>query len=171
MPHDAPRETPLQVGLELPSETATERLAAAIAPVLERGDVLLLEGPIGAGKTAFARALVQHRLRLAGAPVEEVPSPSYTLVQTYTAGPLEIWHADLYRLSQAGDAAELGLDEAVDSAVCLIEWPDRLGAAVPAGALRIVFAPGTAPEARHVTLSGPVAWARRLAGVLGRAHA
>ena len=87
---------------------------------LGAGDVLLLEGPIGAGKTAFARALIAARLAAAGAPAEDIPSPTFTLVQTYLAGPLEIWHADLYRLSHPDEAAELGLEHPVDRPLDLL---------------------------------------------------
>lgn len=153
-------------GIRLHDEAATRGLAGALAPILGPGDVLLLEGPIGAGKTAFARALIAARLEAAGAEPEDIPSPTFTLVQTYIAGPLEIWHADLYRLTHPDEATELGLEEACETALCLIEWPDRLGAATPAGALRLTFAPGPAETARRLTLSGPQDWAARLAPLL-----
>jgi len=148
--------------LTLPTEADTARFAAAIAQILARGDTLLLHGPVGAGKSAFARALIRARL---GAPDEDVPSPTFTLVQTYPHGAGDVWHADLYRLSHPDEAAELGLDEAFAQAICLIEWPDRL-AAPPPGALHLTFA---AREHDHrVTLDGPPAWGARLPD-LGRA--
>jgi tRNA threonylcarbamoyladenosine biosynthesis protein TsaE len=108
-------------------------LALQIAPGLGAGDVILLEGGLGAGKTHFARALIQALLPVP----EDVPSPTFTLVQTYDTGGVEIWHADLYRLSSLDEVYELGLDEAFQSAICLIEWPDRLGADRPSDALTI----------------------------------
>lgn len=136
-----------------------------MAPGLRAGDVLLLEGPIGAGKTHFARALIQARLAQAGA-VEDVPSPTYTLVQVYQAGPLEIWHADLYRLGHPDDVLELGLVEAFETALCLVEWPDRLGDLVPPGALRLGFAPAAREDCRRVTMtSDDPLWGPRLAEV------
>jgi tRNA threonylcarbamoyladenosine biosynthesis protein TsaE len=139
--------------LALASPAATEALAARLAPHLRAGDVLLLEGPIGAGKTHFARALIGALQRAAGQPAEEVPSPSFTLVQGYAAGDLEIWHADLYRLSDCGELAELGLETAFGTALVLVEWPDRLGRPPPqALTLRFADLPQAGEEARQVTL-------------------
>lgn len=138
-----------RVELILRSPAATEALACWLAPRLAAGDWLLLEGPLGAGKTALARALVGARLAAAGAPAEEVPSPSFTLVQTYAAGGLEIRHADLYRLGGPADVAELGLDEGAEAALTLVEWPDRLGPLAPARALRLTLAPDPACDARR----------------------
>lgn len=102
-----------------------------------------------------------------------MPSPTFTLVQVYDAGPLEIWHADLYRLGHVDEVVELGLDAAFATALCLVEWPDRLGPLAPEGALWFRLAPGEAEDARLLTLSsGNAGWADRLAGVLnGRADA
>ena len=121
--------------LHLVDADATARLGQWFATRLQAGDCLLLEGQIGAGKSHFARAFIQARLGRA----EDVPSPTFTLVQTYQAD-IEIWHADLYRLSHPDEVLELGLEEAFDSAICLIEWPDRLGSLLPKGALRLRFA-------------------------------
>src|SRR6056297_2376404 len=112
--------------LTLATPESTDRLAALLAPLLVAGDVVLLSGPIGAGKTHFARALIQTRLAAQGR-MEDIPSPTFTLVQTYDDEEVEIWHADLYRLTSADDVIELGLDEAFETAITLIEWPDRLG--------------------------------------------
>jgi tRNA threonylcarbamoyladenosine biosynthesis protein TsaE len=147
--------------LTLADEAATTRLAGCLAPRLGAGDCLLLSGDIGAGKTSFARALIRARL---GHPREDVPSPSFTLVQTYDAGDVVIWHVDLYRLSGPDGALELGLDAAFDQGLCLIEWPDRLGEMAPPGALSLAFVAGTAGHA--VTISGPALWLERLEGCL-----
>ncbi len=143
-----------------PDETA--RFAATLAGVLTPGDVLLLEGQIGGGKTHFARALIQARLEADGAPFEDVPSPTFTLVQTYDTGRVEIWHADLYRLSHVDEVEELGLADAFDDAICLVEWPDRLGELAPPRALRLAFASGEEPETRRVAAYGDAAWGDRL---------
>lgn len=152
--------------IELKNEVATQQLAENLAPVLGSGDTLLLEGSIGAGKTAFARALIQSSLASAGAPPEDIPSPTFTLVQTYQAGSLEIWHADLYRLTHPSEIIELGLDEAFDHALCLIEWPQRLEDYTPKNALKLVFKSGHDEDARLLILSGPNDWENRLSTIV-----
>jgi tRNA threonylcarbamoyl adenosine modification protein YjeE len=151
---------PLPITFELADEAATTAFAERLAPRLGPGDTLLLSGPIGAGKTHFARALIKARLRAAGWD-EDVPSPTFTLVQTYDDGRCEIWHADLYRLATA---SELGLDEAFGDAIVLVEWPDRLGSDVPAGALRLEFGSGPDDGSRRLTArSDDARWAAMLA--------
>lgn len=118
----------------LPDEAATEALARWFAPRLVAGDCILLDGPIGAGKSHFARALIRARL---AHPNEDVPSPTFTLVQVYQADSVEIWHADLYRLGHPDEAWELGLDQAFQSAITLIEWPERLGSMAPKDAIHL----------------------------------
>ena len=144
--------------LRLADTEATARLAKRLAPMLGPGDVLLLDGDIGAGKTTFARALIRALL---ANPVEDVPSPTFTLVQTYVAPAAEVWHCDLYRLTDPQEVLELGLDEAFETAICLVEWPDRLGADAPRDALHCSFA----AEADHhdLAFAGPAAWQERLA--------
>lgn len=137
----------------LADEAATEAAARALAPLLGPGDTILLRGPIGAGKTHFARALIQT-LQALHRPPEDVPSPTFTLVQTYQAGETEIWHADLYRLSGIGDILELGLEEAFATAICLVEWPERLGVLEPPEALHLHFSPGPGGEGRRLGVSG-----------------
>ena len=149
------------LGFDLADEAATTRLAGALAEVLGAGDTLLLEGPIGAGKTYLARALIQALLARAGAPAEDVPSPTFTLVQTYQAGALEIWHADLYRLSHPSEVEELGLAEAFDGALVLVEWPDRLGPLAPPGALTLALSAVPGNAGRHGRLAGASGWAPR----------
>lgn len=132
----------------LPDADATTRLGAVLAGLACPGDTILLQGPIGAGKTHLARALIQARLGRA----EDVPSPSFTLVQTYVADDVEIWHADLYRLSHPDDVRELGLVDVFAAAICLIEWPDRLGKSTPADALTITLSADG--DGRRAALSG-----------------
>ncbi|SFD68117.1 tRNA (adenosine(37)-N6)-threonylcarbamoyltransferase complex ATPase subunit type 1 TsaE [Roseivivax sediminis] len=133
--------------LALPDPGATAAFARALAPRLAAGDVLLLSGGLGAGKTHFARALIQARLPVP----EDVPSPTFTLVQVYETPEAELWHADLYRLSGPDEVIELGLDAAFETAICLVEWPDRLGTFAPAGALELSLAPGASEDARSLT--------------------
>ena len=123
------------ISLFLADDAATSRLGALLSTRLRSGDTVLLHGPIGAGKTHLARALIQARLGRA----EDVPSPSFTLVQTYGGAGDEIWHADLYRLTHPDEVLELGLEDAFATAICLIEWPDRLGKRIPANALHITL--------------------------------
>jgi tRNA threonylcarbamoyladenosine biosynthesis protein TsaE len=149
--------------ITLADEAATADLAHRMAHHLYAGDCLLLAGPIGAGKTTFARALIRALL---ANPREDVPSPTFTLVQTYDAGTVTLWHADLYRLSHPDEAAELGLEEAFDTAICLVEWPDRLGSLRPTRALLLDFA-ATAAGPHIVTLSGHRDWRARLDQILG----
>lgn len=119
--------------LELRTENDTARLAESLAIALASGDTILLFGDLGAGKSFFARCFIRQLL----GPETEVPSPTFTLVQTYQAPDFEIWHCDLYRLTDETEAIELGLDDALKSAVCLIEWPERLGPFAPTDAIEL----------------------------------
>jgi tRNA threonylcarbamoyladenosine biosynthesis protein TsaE len=118
----------------------TRALARALALLLDQGDVVALGGALGAGKTSFARFLIEAlSIRVGVQAPNEVPSPTYTLVQTYDVGPLSVWHFDLYRLDQPEDALELAIEEAFNDAVSLIEWPERLGPYLPDDRLEIGF--------------------------------
>ncbi|CRL12668.1 ADP-binding protein [Phaeobacter italicus] len=119
--------------IPLPSPDVTAALAAEIGQHLTAGDCLLLEGAIGAGKTHFARSLIQSQMPVP----EDVPSPTFTLIQTYDLPQAELWHADLYRLSSLDEIEELGLTSALETAICLIEWPDKLAELTPPSALHI----------------------------------
>jgi len=122
------------VSVLLEDESATERFAARLVAVVRPGDVITLKGDLGAGKTALARAMIRA---LVGDPEAEVPSPTFTLVQTYEAGDLVIRHFDLYRLSGPDEVIELGWDDDLDRALTLVEWPDRLGFLSPADRLEL----------------------------------
>lgn len=117
----------------LDDAASTAALGARIAAVLTAGDAVCLFGPLGAGKSTLARGLI----RALTTADEDVPSPTFTLVQTYEAPNLTIAHFDLYRLRSADEAFELGLDEALDAGCAIIEWPERLEGALPADRLDI----------------------------------
>lgn len=140
--------------IELPNLAATEALAAAVAALAGPGDVILLEGPLGAGKTTFARAFLRAA---SGDPALGVPSPTFTLVQGYATRIGSVAHFDLWRLDGSDGLAELGWEEARDGIV-LVEWPDRLGALRPADALSVELHINS-PETRRAVLSG---WPDRL---------
>jgi tRNA threonylcarbamoyladenosine biosynthesis protein TsaE len=133
----------------LPDLAATEALAADVASRARRGDAILLEGPLGAGKTTFARAF----LRAAAAdPALEVPSPSFTLVQSYDTSRGPVHHFDLWRLDGPAALTELGWDDA-RADIVLVEWPDRLGKLRPADALTVALQP-LPDDGRRALLSG-----------------
>lgn len=151
----------------LPTERAMHRLVVDIAAAIEPGDLLTLSGDLGAGKTTFARALIRH---LAGDEQLEVPSPTFTLVQTYDLPRFPIVHGDLYRVTGSSELAELGFDDIADGAVVLLEWPDRAAAFLPTDRidLTITLAPKLGPEVRNVRITGygkVAARAERLASV------
>ncbi|MGF1620318.1 MAG: tRNA (adenosine(37)-N6)-threonylcarbamoyltransferase complex ATPase subunit type 1 TsaE [Rhodomicrobiaceae bacterium] len=146
--------------IERLDETALGQLAQRLAPRLRAGDFLALRGDLGAGKTAFARALIRA---LAGRPDEEVPSPTFSIVQPYETPRFPVHHFDFYRLSGPGEAAELGLDEALDAGLVVAEWPERLENRLPLDRLEIALTETDAPELRFVTLSGFGGWTPRLA--------
>jgi len=144
--------------LDLPDEAATAALAARVAARARPGDAVLLEGPLGAGKSSFARAFLRAA---SGDAALEVPSPTFTLVQEYALPGAAAFHFDLWRLEGPRGLIELGWEEAREGIV-LVEWPDRLGALRPADALDLAFALGATEGARLATLSG---WPDRLAGL------
>ncbi|WP_298840886.1 tRNA (adenosine(37)-N6)-threonylcarbamoyltransferase complex ATPase subunit type 1 TsaE [uncultured Roseobacter sp.] len=137
----------LSAVLSSPEETGT--LAGRLAQQLNPGDVLHLIGEVGAGKTHFARHLIQSVLEVH----EDVPSPTFTLVQEYETVRGPLWHSDLYRVTSTGEIEELGLTEAFDTAICLIEWPDRLGDLAAAKALEVRLDPAPEEMARRMTVS------------------
>ncbi|MEP1229493.1 MAG: tRNA (adenosine(37)-N6)-threonylcarbamoyltransferase complex ATPase subunit type 1 TsaE [Litorimonas sp.] len=118
----------------LSNETKTLALGAKLGPLLQVGDCIALRGDLGAGKTSLVRGLIQALMGQI-----DVPSPTYTLVQTYDLPDYELWHCDLYRLDTPDDAYELGLMDAMLDAVCILEWPDKLGRLLPETALTITL--------------------------------
>ncbi|MBP0494035.1 tRNA (adenosine(37)-N6)-threonylcarbamoyltransferase complex ATPase subunit type 1 TsaE [Roseomonas indoligenes] len=149
------------ITLSLPDEAATVALAARAARLARPGDAILLEGPLGAGKSAFARAFLRAA---AGDPALDVPSPTFTLVQSYDLPGGAAHHMDLYRLEGPDALPELGWEE-MREGIVLVEWPERLGPWAPGDALRLSLAPAEEPDARTATLSG---WdSPRLAALAG----
>jgi tRNA threonylcarbamoyladenosine biosynthesis protein TsaE len=145
----------------LANEAETGELAGRLAAIVGAGDIIALRGDLGAGKTALARAFV----RAYGRADEEVPSPTFTLLQVYEpseASAPAVWHFDLFRVSSPEDALELGIEEAFASAITLIEWPERLGALLPARRLELGLAPGGDPESRRLRIRGSDTWRARL---------
>jgi tRNA threonylcarbamoyl adenosine modification protein YjeE len=137
----------------VPNEAALQRLVIDIAMALQPGDLITLSGDLGAGKTTFARALIRH---LAEDPEIEVPSPTFTLMQLYELPRFTVVHADLYRLSGPGELAELGFEDLPETAVTLVEWPDRAAGFLPPDRLDMAFtlAPHLGPEVRNVRITG-----------------
>ena len=145
--------SPPSAELILPDAAATDAAGRALAAVLAPGDALFLSGDLGAGKSTLARAAILALLAEDGRE-EDVPSPSFTLVQTYDAARGEIWHADLHRLSGPEGCAELGLEDAFEDAICFVEWPDRLGPLTPPRRLdlHLAFREGDPSAGRILTV-------------------
>jgi tRNA threonylcarbamoyladenosine biosynthesis protein TsaE len=145
------------IAVELPDEAATRTLGADVAAMAEPGDVIALQGELGAGKTTLARAFIRARgIR------DEVPSPTFTLVQVYDADGATIWHFDLYRLRSPEEAWELGIEDAFGDGISLIEWPERLGPLLPRRRLDIALIFAHRPDARRAVLAGGSEWQTRL---------
>jgi len=141
----------------LADEAATARLGEAVARVLQAGDVVCLSGPLGAGKSTLARALI----RALTTPDEDVPSPTFTLVQFYEGPRLKVAHFDLYRLTDPDEAYEIGLDEALDEGAALIEWPERLEGRLQGDRLDIEIALADDANGRRVRIVPHGAWEGR----------
>lgn len=145
--------------MTLADETATAELGARIARGLEPGDAVLLKGELGAGKTTLARGIMQ-----ALGVEEPIPSPTFTLVQSYEAERVSVSHFDLYRIEDASELAELGLDDALEHGAALIEWPERGFPARLATDALMVELTQTGASAREARICGPARWARFIAG-------
>jgi tRNA threonylcarbamoyl adenosine modification protein YjeE len=159
---------PAQFSIALADEEATRRLAVDLANLLKPGDFVALSGGLGAGKTTLVRAMIAH---LAGDAVIEVPSPTFTLVQTYDLPKFALVHVDLYRVSAADELAELGIDD-IPGAVVVMEWPDRAGGALPADRIEVALALGLEREGvgRVAHVAGSGAAGRRIAQLAAVHH-
>ncbi len=144
--------------IALADEAATTALGAWLSPCLRRGDVVCLWGALGSGKSTLARGLIRALTR----PDEPVPSPTFTLIQTYDGPQFAIAHLDLYRLKSVREIEEIGLEEAIDEGAVLIEWPERLEGHLPADRLDIVFALPDGTAGRRVRLMPHGDWKERL---------
>lgn len=137
------------IALDLPDEAATDRLGNDLSRALIRGDVLALHGDLGAGKTSLSRAIIRS---LADDADIDVPSPTFTLVQSYDTKP-PVSHFDLYRLNDASELDELGLEEALETGIALIEWPERAGNALPVDTIHLAISHEGA--GRRIEITGP----------------
>lgn len=140
---------------EQDTASAAQKLAAKLRP----GDVICLEGDLGAGKTVFARALIRA---LTGNPDEEVPSPTFTLAQIYDTARGPLWHFDLYRIEDSQEIYELGWEEALSGGIVLVEWPQHLEALAPPERLTVKFTVLKEPNQREITFIPHGRWAERL---------
>lgn len=147
------------IDIHLKDADATTALGQRIAPLLEPGEAVLLFGPLGMGKSTLARGLIRALTR----PDEDVPSPTFTIVQWYESEP-PVAHFDLYRLTRPEEAFEIGLDEALDNGCALIEWPERLGDDPTRflGSDILTITLSEAGDGRHATVSGAGAWDARI---------
>jgi len=141
--------------MHLKDEAGTARLGEAVARRLRGGEAVCLSGPLGAGKSTLARALIRALTR----PDEDVPSPTFTLVQFYEGAGLKVAHFDLYRLTSPEEAYEIGLDEALEDGAAIIEWPERLEGDLPADRLDIEIT--LDGDGRRVSMTGHGAWKGR----------
>lgn len=147
-----PSALPPETTLCLADPTATDQLGRVLATHVGAGDVIALSGDLGAGKTSLARALIQALLAKEGRR-EDVPSPTFTLVQTYETANLTVWHVDLYRLGDPREVDELGLEDARETGLLLIEWPDRMGDELPRERLEVALVETGDKEGRTALLT------------------
>jgi len=144
--------------LGLADEAATISLGQRLAALAQPGDVILLFGTLGTGKSTLARAFI----RALTSDDEEVPSPTFTLVQAYETPAGDVWHFDLYRLDKPEDSYELGIEDAFVDGISLIEWPERLGRLIPRRRLELTLEPGESETTRRATLVSHLQWDDRL---------
>jgi len=145
----------------MPRAAAPDSIARRVAALARPGDVVALRGDLGTGKTLFARAFIGE---------EDVPSPTFTLVQTYDRPMGRVWHFDLYRLKSPEEAIELDIEDAFAEGISLIEWPERLGRFLPAERLDIGLEFAGPPTARKARLEGRGRWAELLPEIAPREH-
>jgi tRNA threonylcarbamoyladenosine biosynthesis protein TsaE len=155
--------------LDLDDEGATQALARRLASMCGHGTMVALKGNLGMGKTVFARAFV----RALTSDDEEVPSPTFTLVQVYDTATDPIYHFDLYRLQNPDEILELGFEDALHDGIVLVEWPDRLGLYMPQDRLDVEILQGPSEGSRRVLLTGHGFWQARMTDVFldGKIHA
>ena len=155
------------ITIELANKTATQALAQTVAEVARAGDVFALSGDLGSGKTVFARAFINARAESQ----QEVPSPTFTLVQEYefssNGGVIPVFHFDLFRIEEATEVRELGMDEAFAGGISLIEWPERINGHLPADRLEISLDQGPTENARRASLRGLGSWGPRIKKIRG----
>ncbi|MGD8808285.1 MAG: tRNA (adenosine(37)-N6)-threonylcarbamoyltransferase complex ATPase subunit type 1 TsaE [Gammaproteobacteria bacterium] len=154
------RDNGVTIDIVVEDETGTARAAEQVARAAVPGDVIALRGDLGSGKTAFARGFI----RALTSPDEEVPSPTFTLVQTYAADAATIHHFDFYRIEDPEEAWEIGVEEAFAGGIALIEWPERIGRLLPADRLdvRLEIPRGDGENARRITLTAAGSWSDRV---------
>lgn len=150
--------SPASIEMDLPDEAATAAIARSLAGPARPGDVFTLTGALGAGKTVFARAFIGAR----GGASEEVPSPTFTLVQVYELPGGTVYHFDLFRVADAAEVFELGMEEAFAGGISLIEWPEGLDGVLPADRIDVALRFARTPEARRARLTGYGAGRKRL---------
>lgn len=153
--------TPWKI-IPIADETAMTAFAINLAPHLKAGDKIALSGPLGAGKSTLARAIIHDLCES-----EEVPSPTFTLVQTYdTKSGDQVWHFDFYRLNDPEEAYELAIEEAFENAVCLMEWPEKLGQLLPEDSLLLTIEPIDDGTLRRIEIHATPDWQNRLGAAL-----
>ena len=161
--------------ITIPTPEAMEAFGGSLSTLLKEGDIIALSGELGAGKSTLARGMIRAALKASGQPDEDIPSPTFTLVQQYPFAAADdpgrsIWHMDLWRLESPDEIHELGFEEAISRHISLIEWPERLGGLLPARALWLGIKQRD-DDTRLITLSGAsvdgaAAWSERLDGCL-----
>ncbi len=139
----------------------TLKFAQALAKLVKPGDVLLFEGDLGTGKSTLIREMIQTLMN----DKVDVPSPTFTLVQTYDSPRAQLWHFDLYRLEHPDEVLELDIEDAFHQGISFVEWPDRLGYLKPEDTLLIELAHGKQPDERTITLTPSTTWSSRLEGL------
>ena len=163
-PPTAESDAIVEIALDDPD--ATQALAGRLAHVAHAGDVIGLGGALGAGKTTFARGFIRECARIDGQAPEDVPSPTFTLVQTYEFAAAPVYHFDLYRIDDPDEVLELGIEDAFADGISLIEWPERLGPYLPAERLDVELTAGATAQARRALLTGHGGWAARVGALV-----